>query len=129
MADDGSAEIKRLLEEQSDYMTDQAGQFAVALKEVPDLPYGIPRQAGFDALANIRQFFRDLRGTINVVDTSDPAKGDVLDSLDELDRGFGIYESALEVGISRKGNARMRSAKAKLKRASQDLQAAKKRLG
>lgn len=127
--DAGSAEMKRLLEEESQRATDDARQFGAALRESPDLPYGVPPQLGFDALGDMRQYFRELRGQIGSVETSDSTKGELLDSLDTLDRGFGAFEKALETGSSRRGKLRLKSAKRVLKRGSQDLQAAKEKLG
>lgn len=127
--DEGSAEMKRLLEEESERLTDDARQFGVAVRSMPDQPYGVPPQSGFDALGDMRESNRELRGSIDAVETSDATKGEILDALDAIDRGFGAFERALETGVSRKGKLRMKSARNLLKRGAQDLQQAKDKLG
>ena len=127
--DAGTTEMKMLLEARSDRLGDDARQLGAALKESHDLPYGIPPQSGFDALGDIRQAYRELRAAIDAVQTADATKGEILDALDTLDKGWGAYERALETGISRRAATRAKSAKRVLKRGSQDLGAAKRRLG
>jgi hypothetical protein len=126
--DAGSEEMAQLLKQGGERLGDDSRQLAAALKESHDLPYGIPPQSGFDALGDIRQSYRELRAAIDAVETTDATKGDILDALDTLDKGWGAYERALETGISRRAAMRAKSAKRVLKRGSQDLKAATRRL-
>ena len=121
MADEGSQQILNLLKQPSERLNDDGLALTKALRRAPKEPYGVPPQYGFDALADMRQYFRDLRAQIDAVDTADPSKQDTLDALDELDRSFGAFERGLSHGVTK-------VTKRKLKRSHTLARGAKKAL-
>ena len=126
--DEGSTQIREILERESERLTESTQDLSEGLKTQPDQEYGVPPQTAFDALGDIRQFYRELRTEIEGVPTSNGAKGDVLAALDQLDRGFGRFERALDTGVSKRAQKRVRSAEKKLRSGADDLVAAKDRL-
>ena len=108
MADEGSNQILALLNEPSERLHADALDLVKALRRAPRRPYGVASQNGFDALADLQQFYRDLRLQIDAVDTEDPAKQDALDALDELDRSLGAFERGLANGYSKKSLTKLK---------------------
>jgi hypothetical protein len=121
MADEGSQQILDLLNQPSERLNDDGLALAKALRRAPNQPYGLPPQYGFDALADMRQYFRDLRAQIDAVNSADPSKQATLDALDELDRTFGAFERGLGLGVTK-------ATRRKLKRADKLAGGAKKAL-
>jgi hypothetical protein len=121
MADEGSQQILDLLNQPSEPLNTAGLALAKALRRAPKEPYGVPPQYGFDALADIRQYYRDLRAQIDAIDSADPSKQDTLDALDALDRTFGGFERGLSQGVT-KDTVR------KLKRSDKNAGSAKKAL-
>jgi hypothetical protein len=101
MADEGSQQILDLLNQPSERAYEDLVALGKALRKAPRKPYGVAPQSGFDALADLRQYFRDLRAQTDAIDSADPSKQDTLDALDALDRGIGVFERGLELGISK----------------------------
>ena len=128
-ADAGAQQIYDLLHEPSQRLQDDALAFAKATKKASSKPYGVTPQYGIDALADMRQYYRDLRAQIAAIDTVDTAsKSTALDALDALDRHFGAHERGLDFGFSKPAIPRLKkSAKiggqavAGLKKASRGL--------
>jgi len=100
MADAGSQQILDLLNQPSERLQADALKLSKALRSAPNKPYGVPAQFGFDALGDMRQFYRELRAQIEAVQTEDPSKEEILGALDELDRSLGAFEIGLSRGIT-----------------------------
>lgn len=121
MADEGSQQIFDLLNTPSEQLNTDGLALAKALRRAPKEPYGVPPQYGFDALADMRQYFRDLRAQIDAVDSGDTSKQATLDALDELDRTFGAFERGLGLGVTK-------ATRRKLKRSDKLAKGTKKAL-
>jgi hypothetical protein len=111
MADAGSQQILDLLNQPSELLQANGLKFAKALRHSPGKPYGVPAQSGFDALAEIRQYYRELRAQIDAVETADPSKQQILDGLDDLDRSIGAFETGLSHGLINKAERKARRSK------------------
>jgi hypothetical protein len=128
-ADAGAQQILDLLNQPSDRLQADAIALAKAGKKAPHKAYGVMPQTGIDALADMRAFYRDLRSQIDAIQTSDTAsKASALAGLDQLDRYFGSYERALELGYSAPAVPKLNKAVDKGKDAKKTLRAAVKGL-
>jgi hypothetical protein len=129
MADEGSAQIIALLNAPSESLQADAVALGKALRRSTKEQYGLPPQYGFDALANIRQYYRDLRAQIDAVDTAEiAAKLDAIDALDELDRSIGAFERGLSLGLGKKARPKLKRSDKLAEGALKDLRAARKGL-
>jgi hypothetical protein len=126
--DEGSIQIRAILERGSERLTEGSLNLVAGLKAAPDQEYGVPPQATFDSLGDVRQFYREVRAEIDAVPSSNPAKLDVLSAIDVLDRGFGGLERGLATGFSKKALKRLRAAEKRLERGSNSLVDARDRL-
>lgn len=111
MADAGSRQILNLLNTPSERLSDDIAVFRKGLRRAHKQPYGVPSQGWFDALADMRVIYRDLRAQIDAVDTADPSKQDALDGLDALDRSFGALERGFEHGMSKKAVPKLKKSR------------------
>jgi len=126
--DAGSTEIRDLLDRDSERLTQDFVSLLGALKAAPDQKYGVPPQSAFDAIEDIRSAYRELLVQVDAIQTSNPAKSEVIASFGVIDDGFGRFAQGLETGISRRGKKRLRSAEKVLDRAGEDLTNARRRL-
>jgi hypothetical protein len=126
--DEGSIQIRAILERGSERLTQGSLSVVTGLKTVDDQEYGIPPQVTFDSLADVRQFYREVRAEVDAVASTNPAKAEVLSALDLLDRGFGGLERGLATGFSKKAVKRLRAGEKKLERGANSLVAARDRL-
>lgn len=126
--DEGSEQIRTLLDQDSERLTQDLVDLLGALEASTDLPYGIPSQTAFDAIDDTRLVYADLIAQIQAIETTSPAKADVISALDVMDLGFGSYAKGLRTGVSRRGQRRLKSAVKVLERANEDLMSARSRL-
>jgi hypothetical protein len=126
--DAGAQQILDLLNPPSGEVLSNGLAISKAVQRAPDRDYGLPPQSGFDAIAAMRQQFRTARSQIAGVDTANPAKQDVLDALDDLDRCFGALERGLSHGMTRKAARGLRRADKFGTSAKKTLRAAVKEL-
>lgn len=124
-ADAGAQQIQDLLNRKTPVLGQELAKLARAAKSAHKNPYGVMSQSGIEALANVHQFYRNLRNQIAAIETSDTAaKTSALQALDSLDASFGAYERGLEFGISRPALPKLRNADKKGRQAKQKLRAA-----
>lgn len=128
-ADAGAQQILDLLNQPSDLLQANTLALLKAQRKQVDRPYGVMAQYGVDALAEIRQFYRDLRAQIDAIETVDlESKATTLAALDTLDRSIGAYERSLEFGISRPAIPKAKKADKTARQANKILSQAKKGL-
>ncbi len=126
--DAGSEQIRTLLDQDSERLTQNFVSLLGALVASPDLPYGIPPQTAFDAIEDTRQAYAELIAQIEAIETTNPAKADVISAVEVMDDGFVGYAKGLETGVSKRGQRRLKAAAKVLKRGNQDLSSAMARL-
>ncbi len=126
--DAGAQQILELLDQKSVRLTKAGDRLQGALRRVAKQEDGVPAPIAFAALDDVRSFYAQLGGEIASIETSNPAKGDVLAALDVLDRGHAGLEDALHEGIDEEGAKLARSARRLLKRAGKDLETAREGL-
>jgi hypothetical protein len=126
--DAGSEQIRTLLEAESERLAQDRASLIVGLQALPGQEFGVPPQTVFDAIADCQAAYDELILQINAVETTNPAKSDVVEALTGAYEGLGQYQSGLEDGVSRRGLKRLKRASRALKRAGQDLQGAAARL-
>lgn len=126
--DAGSEEIRTLLDQDSERLTQDFVDLLDALVASTDLPYGIPSQTAFDAIDDTRLLYADLIAQIEAIETTNSAKADVISAIGVMDDGFGGYAKGLKTGISRRGKRRLKSAVKVLQRGNVDLSSARARL-
>jgi hypothetical protein len=101
-ADQGAQQIYALLNEPTPFLYKELKKVAKAQREARNNPYGVMAQAGVDALAEVRQYYRALRTRIDEIETADTvSKTNALQSLDALDASLDAFEASLEFGISK----------------------------
>jgi hypothetical protein len=127
-SDAGAQQILDLLNAPSEERRSDGVTISKAVQRAPDRDYGLPPQSGFDAIAAMRQQFRTLRSQIAAVDTGNPAKQDILDALDDLDRCFGALERGLSHGMTERAVRGLNRAEKLGKSAQKGLRAAVKEL-
>ena len=111
-ADTGAQEILDLLNQSSSRLHADAVAFSEASIEAPRKPYGVMPQYGVDALADMREFFREVRRQIDAIETADvAAKNAALEALDGVDLQIDAYESGLELGISHQAVPKLKKSK------------------
>lgn len=110
--DAGAQQILDLLNQSSSRLYEDAVAFSKASKKAPERPYGVMPQYGVDALADMREFFREVRRQIDAIETVDvAAKNAALEALDGVDLQFDAYESGLELGISHQAVPKLKKSK------------------
>jgi hypothetical protein len=78
----------------------------------------------FAAIDDARRFYDGLSGQIASVDTTSPAKAEVLAALLEVDQALAAFERALHEGINKKGSKLARSAHRRMKASANGLKTA-----
>jgi hypothetical protein len=126
--DAGSEQIRDLLDQDSERITRDLATLVGALRQAPDEEYGVPPQTAFDAIDDTRQAYEELRAQIDGIESSNPAKADVIAAIGVLDEGLDRFANGLETGVSKRGKRRLKTAKQVLTRGSTDLSNARARL-
>lgn len=94
--DDGAKKIRRLLAEESENLGVNGKRLAKALQIDRNNPNAAAPDAAYQAIRGMRGYYAGLRSDIAVVRTSSKAaKKDVLDGLDQIDRGYKAFAAAL----------------------------------
>jgi hypothetical protein len=125
MADAGAQEIGDLLDAKDPRFTKSGKRLVVALKHAPNKKRGIPAPIAFAAIDDIRRAYVSLSGQIASIQTSSPAKADVLDALQAADRGFAALDEALREGVNKPGAKLARKAHRLAKQAAKQMKSAR----
>jgi len=122
-ADAGAQRIQDLLNQEAPSLSADLAEIAKAAKSAHKNPYGVMSQSGIDALAEVRRFYRGLRGQIAAIRTVDgSSKASALRALDTLDAAFGAYERGLDLGVSRPAVPKLKNAEKKSRQAQKKMQ-------
>jgi hypothetical protein len=120
--DAGAQQIYDLLNQKTPSLNEELAKIARAARSAHKNPYGVMSQSGVDAVANVQQFYRNLRSQIAAIETVDTAsKTSALQSLDALDVAFGAYERGLDFGISRPAVPKLKNAERKALQAKKKM--------
>ncbi len=121
-ADSGAQEIHDLLNQEAPELGEGIVEIARAAKDAQNNPYGVMSQSGIEAVAEVRQYYRNLRVRIAAIDTVDTtSKKGALASLDSLDTALDLYEQGLELGLSKPALPKVKSGERKARQAKQKI--------
>jgi hypothetical protein len=128
-ADSGAQEIHDLLNQEAPELAENFAEIARASKNASNNPFGVMSPSGIEAVAEVRQYYRNLRVRIAGIDTVDAAsKNGALASLDSVDTALDLYEQGLELGLSPEALPKVRGGERKARKAKQKINAVMGRL-
>lgn len=123
--DAGAQQILDLLDLKSIRLTKAFKRVSAGLSHGPDRDGGVPGPIAFAALDDVRTSYASLATEIATIETASAAKDAVIAAITLLDQGLARFEEALQGGISRDDTKLTKRAGRLMKRAGDDLQAAR----
>jgi hypothetical protein len=120
VADEGARRIHDLLVTSSDSLAEALGKVGDGLA-IDDSDAEVGR-AALQGISQARQYYARLRRRIRDIHTSADAKRDVLDAIDALDDGLGLFAKGLKAAPdSDRGKDRIAAGAGRIQAAARDL--------
>ncbi len=123
--DAGAKQILDLLDAKSIRLTKAFKRVSAGLSQGPDRDGGVPGPIAFAALDDVRTSYASLATEIAAIETASPSKNAVIGAITSLDQGLSLFEDALQGGIGGDDTKLTKRARRLMKRAGDDLQAAR----
>ncbi len=105
MADSGAAEIKLLLDTPSESLGQLMMAVADGMYQVQQDDNATVAPSTFSAIHSLRSHYRNLGNTIQLIHTSSPAKGQILEALTQLEASLATLSTALQEGTGANATA------------------------
>lgn len=124
-ADAGAQQILDLLDAKSIRLTKAFKRVSAGMSQGPDRDGGVPGPIAFAALDDVRTAYSSLATEIDAIETASPSKDAVIAAITSLDQGLSLLEEALQGGVGRSETKLTKRASRQMKRAGNDLRAAR----
>jgi hypothetical protein len=121
VADEGAEKIHSLLVTSSDTLADAMHKVGEGL-HVDDPDNADAGKVALQGVNQARQYYGRLRHRIRAIHTSADSKRDVLDAIDRLNDGLGLFATGIKAGTTTdKGRDRIADAADRIQNAAVDL--------